>query len=137
MMARYYVDTAIWRDLHENRKDKKRNLGELAFEAFKKVRLNKGKILYSDFVVEELSHVYDKQTIEKIFNDVSELLEKVETNENHVKEAAKLAKEHKIPFGDALHGLLARDSKAVLITRDKHFKRLKDKVAIKKPEELI
>lgn len=38
MASKYYVDTAIWRDLHENRKDKSKNLGELAFESFKKIR---------------------------------------------------------------------------------------------------
>ena len=70
MAGKYYVDTAIWRDIHENRKDKNKQLGELAFESFKKIRTNKEKIIYSDFVVEELSHAYDKQTINKLFKDV-------------------------------------------------------------------
>jgi len=137
MASRYYIDTAIWRDLHEDRKDKSKNLGELAFESFKKIRINKGKIVYSDFVVEELSHAYDKQTIDKLFQGVSELLEKAEINKNQLKEAADLSKEHKIPVGDAVHGVLARDNNAIMVTRDRHFRKLKDKITIKKPEDLI
>ena len=137
MPSKYYIDTAIWRDLYENRKDKNKQLGELAFELFKKIRTNKEKILHSDFVSEELSHAYDKQTIDKIFKNVSELLEKVEMSEGQVKEAVGLSKNLKIPFGDALHGVLARDNDAVMVTRDRHFRKLKDKVNIKKPEDLI
>lgn len=137
MAGRYYIDTAIWRDLHENRKDNKKQLGELAFESFKKIRANKEKILYSDFVVEELSHAYDKQTIDNLFKNMSGILEKVEINEGQLREAADLSKELKIPIGDAVHGVLARDNKAIMVTRDRHFRKLKDKVTIKKPEDLI
>ena len=137
MASKYYIDTAIWRDLHENRKDKSKNLGELAFEAIKKIRMNKEKIIYSDFVFEELSHAYGKQTINKLFKDVSELLEKVKINEGQLKEAADLSKKLNIPFGDAVHGVLARDNNAIMVTRDRHFRKLKDKITIKKPEDLI
>jgi len=137
MASKYYVDTAIWRDLHENRKDKFKNLGEVAFESFKKIRADKEKIVYSDFVIEELSHAYDKQTINKLFKGVSELLEKVEIGENQLKEAANLSKQRNIPLGDAVHGVLARDANAIMLTRDRHFRKLKDKIIIKKPEDLI
>src|SRR3989338_4498394 len=115
MASKYYIDTAIWRDLHENRKDTSKNLGELAFELLKKIRTNKERVVYSNFVVEELSHAYDKQTIDKLFKGVSELLEKVEINEKQLKEAADLSKEHKIPFCDAVHSVLARDTKAIMV----------------------
>ena len=137
MVLKYYVDTAIWRDLHENRKDKSKNLGELAFESFKKIRANKEKIIYSDFVVEELSHAYDQQIIDNLLKNVSEILEKVEINGNQLREAADLSKELNIPLGDAVHGVLARDNEAIMITRDRHFRKLKDKITIKKPEDLI
>lgn len=42
-----------------------------------------------------------------------------------------------LAFGDTLHTILARDNKAIMVTRDKHFYKLKDVVCIKKPEELI
>lgn len=137
MTIRYYIDTAIWRDLHEDRKDKSKNLGELAFGLFVKIRSNKEKIVYSDFVVEELSHAYDEQTISKIFKSVSALLEKVEISEKQMNETAVLSKELNIPFGDALHGILARDNNAIMVTRDKHFKKFRDRILVKKPEELI
>ena len=137
MASKYYVDTAIWRDIHENRKDKSKNLGELAFESLKKIRTNKEKVIYSDFVVEELSRAYDKQTIDKLFKGVSELLEKVEINEKQLKEAADLSKKLNIPLGDAVHGILARDNNAIIVTRDRHFRKLKDKIDVKKPEDLI
>ena len=137
MASRYYIDTAIWRDLHENRKDKSKNLGELAFGLFVKIRSNKEKIIYSDFVVEELSRAYDEQTISKLFKNVSAVLERVEISEKQMKEASVLSKELNIPFGDALHGVLARDNNAIMVTRDKHFKKFKDNIVVKKPEELI
>lgn len=62
---------------------------------------------------------------------------KIETNENQAKEAFKLKIKLNIPFGDALHAILARDNKATLISRDKHFYELTKEVNIKKPEDLI
>lgn len=137
MLGRYYIDSAIWRDLHENRKDKFRPLGEWAFELFRKIRINKEKIIYSDLIIHELSIAYDKQTIEKIFSDVNEILERVEIKEKHVKEAKELSKNYNIPFGDALHAILARDNDAIIITRDHHFEVLNEVVEVKKPEDLI
>ncbi|MBI2574675.1 type II toxin-antitoxin system VapC family toxin [Candidatus Woesearchaeota archaeon] len=137
MAGRYYIDTAIWRDLHENRKDRHKHLGEFAFELFKKIRANKEKIIYSDFIVEELSHAYDRQTIDRLFRSAAEFLEKAETNEKHVKEAAALSKELNIPFGDALHGILAKNNNSIMVTRDRHFKKLSNKIVVKKPEDLL
>ncbi len=137
MVRKFYIDTAIWRDLHENRKDRHKPLGELAFELFRKIRVNKEKILYSDFVVKELSSAYDKKTINKLFKNASRLLEKAEIREKQVREAEALCKERNIPFGDALHGILARDNNAVMVTRDRHFKKLSNKIDVKKPEDLI
>ena len=37
---------------------------------------------------------------------------------------------------DILHAVLARDNKAVLVTRDFHFETLQDIVEIKAPEEI-
>ena len=89
----------------------------MAFELFKKIRANKEKIVNSDFVVEELSHAYDKQTIDKLIKGVSELLEKVEINESQLKKAVDLSKEHKIPLGDAVHGILFRDTNSIMVTK--------------------
>ena len=137
MTPKYYVDTAIWRDLHENRNDSSKNLGQLAFEFFKMVSVKKYRGIYSEFIVEELSHAYDKQTIVNLFRDLSELLEKAEINAHQIKEALSLCSHLNIPLGDALHGILARDSNAIMVTRDRHFRKLNAMVTIKKPEDLI
>jgi len=42
-----------------------------------------------------------------------------------------------VPFFDALHAVLARDNKAIMVTRDKHFDELLDITKYKKPEEII
>lgn len=94
-------------------------------------------ILYSDFVIEELKVKYDEGEINNIFQVVGESLLKVNIYESQAKEAAKLCKERKVAFGDALHTILARDNGAIMVTRDEHFFELIDIAEIKKPEDLI
>ena len=136
---KYYLDTAIWMDLHENRADKFRPLGDWAFELFRMIRKNKDTVLYSNLVIEELLNYYDKDEADKIIKMAIEerALEKVEITGNHTREASILCKTLKIPFGDCLHAILAKNSNALLVTRDKHFEQLRFLVEIKKPEELI
>jgi predicted nucleic acid-binding protein len=45
-------------------------------------------------------------------------------------DALKIARERKVPFGDALHAILAKDNGAIVLTRDKHFLRLRDISAV-------
>ena len=65
------------------------------------------------------------------------LLKKVEIKEKQIKEAVRLRNNLKIPFGDVLHAILARDNNAIMVTRDRHFEEVQNIVNIKKPEELI
>ena len=134
---KYYVDTSIWRDYYEDRKDKLKPLGEFAFEFFRKVKLNADKIFYSDLIIEELNVAYNEKEIKEIFNIIEEenLLEKVEISKNQVKEALELKRKLQIPFGDALHAILAKDNNAILVTRDEHFLKI-DFVNVKNPEDL-
>ncbi|MFH1506389.1 MAG: PIN domain-containing protein [archaeon] len=138
-MNKYYVDSCIWRDYYENRTDKYRPLGVWAFEFFKRAVENKDTILYSEFIVNELSHFFEKEIIKDIFSIVSEegILKKIEITDIHKKEAVKLHKKLKIPFGDAMHTILARDQAAILISRDHHFEEIEGIVEINKPEDLI
>ena len=53
------------------------------------------------------------------------------------KEAKELAHRRKVPWGDALHAIIARDNDAVLVTRDHHFERLSDISIPQKPEDII
>lgn len=142
MAEKYYIDAAIWRDLHENREDKFRPLGEWAFELFRLIRETKSKALYSDLVVDELSKDFNQDEIKEIFKIMSDegLLEKVEIKKEQFQEAAKLKrelKEFKIPFGDCLHAIIARDNNAIMVTRDNHFDHLQEIADVRKPEDLI
>jgi len=42
-----------------------------------------------------------------------------------------------VPAGDALHAIVARDNDLILVTRDRHFRKLEDISKHYKPEELI
>ncbi|MFH1276064.1 MAG: PIN domain-containing protein [Candidatus Woesearchaeota archaeon] len=139
MSEKYYIDACIWRDFHENREDKFRPLGEWAFEMFRMIKESKSLVLYSDLTVDELSKDFNSEQIKEIFKIISdaELLKKVELNRSQFQEAAKLKKERKLPFGDVLHAIIARDNQALMITRDAHFEEIQDIVESYKPEDLI
>jgi len=138
-MKKYYLDTSIWRDYYENRSDRFRPLGEWALKLINYIIENKDFILYSDLVVRELKVKYSEEEINKIFAVIYKrnLLLKVVISSSQVKEAAILCKKRNVAFGDALHAILARDNKAIMVTRDKHFFELVDITEIKRPEDLI
>jgi predicted nucleic acid-binding protein len=139
MPEKYYVDTLIWRDYYENRRDRFRPLGELAFQFFKKAINEESLIFCSDFIEHELLKDYDEEKIQDIFSiiDRIHILRRLEVKAEQFKEAAGLCKERKVPFGDALHAIVARDAGAIVITRDHHFEELQDIVISKKPEDLL
>ena len=127
MAKKFYLDTSIWRDYYENRSDSQKQLGKLALQFLQKVIGEENIILYSDLVVQELMIKYSKEEISSILSILFNigLLEKINTSKEQAKEASDLCKKLNIPFGDALHAILARDNKAVMITRDNHFQLLK------------
>lgn len=139
MVEKYYLDTSIWRDYYENRSDGLRPLGEWAFQFLKRVIAEGDIVLYSYAVVRELSKEYSDEIIAQIFEvlNAENLLLKVDISDVQKREAAKLCKSRDIPFGDALHAILARDNGAIMIARDRHFFELIDIVEIRKPEDLI
>jgi predicted nucleic acid-binding protein len=134
---KYYIDTSIWRDLHEDRKDRFRPLGDWAFELFRKIRENNEIVVFSDLIVDELSKDYDTGTIRNIFTIASGNLEKAKITKHQVIEAKNQRKLFSVPFGDILHSIIARDNNAIIVTRDHHFEELQHIVDVKKPEELI
>ncbi len=136
---KYYIDSAIWRDLHENRTDRFRPLGEWAFELFRQIRERKEIVLYSELVVDELSIEYSKTMILTLFSTLSEenLLQKTDITEIEIREAVKLKRKYSVPFGDALHAILAKHNGAIMVTRDHHFEQFQELVDVNKPEDLI
>ena len=139
MEKRFYLDTSIWRDYYENRSDSSKQLGRLALQFLLKIIKEDNLILYSDLVVQELMIKYSKEEIINILSIIYNLnlLVKISISKEQAKEAADLCKKRKIPFADVLHTVLARDNRAVMVTRDRHFQRLIDIADIKKPEDLL
>lgn len=138
-MQKYYVDTNIWRDYYENRKDNIKPLGEFAFKFFKKCKNKNSILLYSDLTLKELNAHYSKERVGILIQTVSSFCEikKVDIEEKQAEEARSLVTKFKIHYSDILHGILARDNNAFLVTRDKHFNQLKDFVRVVNPEEII
>jgi predicted nucleic acid-binding protein len=95
-------------------------------------------VLYSNVVEFELSCFYTKDIVKDIFSLVqSQSLKKVTIQEKRTKEAILLSKKRGIPYGDAMHAVLARDNDAILVTRDKDFTKLQDVSSHQLPEDLI
>ena len=103
------------------------------------IRLNREIVFFSDLVIDELLTSYEDDQIKNLLEifEKEGLLLKVNINHKQILEAKKLRKKFRIPHGDCLHAILARDNDAIMITRDKHFEELQNIVMVKKPEELI
>jgi predicted nucleic acid-binding protein len=113
-------------------------LGEWALRFVKKIVEEGDVILYSDIVEDELSVFYDKEIINEILSIVdAEHLKKVLAKVDQVKEGKTFGRERHVPFGDAIHAVLARDNNATLITRDKDFNELQDIAPYYHPEDLL
>ncbi len=137
MAEKYYIDSSIWVDYYEDRKDPSKDIGEFAFKLLCKLLASKSKIVVSTFLLRELETVYSLDKIKGITRPFEKLMEKVDVSDNQREEAKKIAYERGIPKGDVIHAILARDNNAILVSRDKHFQLLKDICEVVKPEEII
>ncbi len=135
-MKRFYVDTCIWIDYFENRKDKFRPLGEWAFKFFRTVNENNWTIIISDFVIKELRNRFNELLIKEIFKVVKNK-KIVSCSKQEFIEGLKLSKDKHISKYDGIHAIIARNYEAILITRDKHFIELNELIKVNKPEDLI
>jgi len=139
MAQKYFVDTLIYRDYYENRRDNLRPLGEWALDFFKSIAQQEGEILYCDLVIKEIAIQYNADVIASIFSTIAKFaaLVKIKPTFKQKSEAGKLKKERKVPFADALYAVIARDNNAIIVSRDNHFSILSDIAIARKPEELI
>ena len=117
------MDTAIWRDYFEDRKDNIRPLGEFAFQFLKKCQNREWVVLVSPEVEKELLTYYSKELVEQVFSSFKNIIVKVYYSKEQVSEAlsfwVKTRKE--FPFSDILHSVIARDNRARLVCRDRHL----------------
>ena len=59
-----------------------------------------------------------------------------EISSSQKSQAKDLSDALSIPYGDALHAILARDNEAMLITRDRHFQKI-SWLKPRAPEDII
>ena len=134
---KYYIDTNIWRDYYEDRKDPYKNVGEIAFRLLSKLLALNNTIVVSTFLLRELEVDYSIEMIRALTKPFARLFEKREVSEEQFLEAKAIARERDVPIGDAIHAILARDNGALIVTRDKDFERLRDICEYAKPEDII
>ena len=72
-----------------------------------------------------------------MFKSLRPILLFVESTEKQIGLAKDLSFKRNVPKRDALHALIARDNKAILVTFDKHFQMLLDITKPKRPQDLI
>ncbi|MFH1225236.1 MAG: type II toxin-antitoxin system VapC family toxin [Candidatus Diapherotrites archaeon] len=127
MQRKFYLDTSVWRDYFEDRKNCIRPLGDLAFQFLKMCRREKHIVLVSPIVEKELLNHYSAERVGQVFSSFIDIIVKVGYSETQLSEARsfweKTGKE--FPFSDVLHSVIARDCGAVLVCRDWHFREIK------------
>ncbi len=134
-MIVYNLDTSIWLDYYEKRGKN----GDHALSLMLKIFKENSTVIYSDLHIKELKNLgYSINEINSIFGIVKlDNLKRIHIIDFQKEEAERLAYQRKIPRGDALHAILARDNNATMVTRDKHFEKLSDIAETKKPENLL
>ncbi|MEW6408323.1 MAG: type II toxin-antitoxin system VapC family toxin [Patescibacteria group bacterium] len=138
MAEKFYFDTSIWLDFFENRDEPNLPKGRWAQELINKIIKSDGKVLYSDNNIFELNALgYSIYEIKLMFMKLKQILIFVESTEKEVGKARDLALRRNIPKRDALHALIARDNKAILVTLDQHFQKLFDIIKPNRPQDLI
>ncbi len=138
MFEIYYFDTGIWLDFFENRDEPNIPKGKWAKTLIEKIIEENGRIVLSEVIKNEMITLkYSRYEIDELFFPFSKLLVNIYSTKKQFRRAKDLSKKRKIPIFDALHALIARDNRAIMVSLDKHFDKLLDIVKYRKPYELI
>jgi predicted nucleic acid-binding protein len=113
---KFYVDTCVWIDLLDSKEKDVMKLFSLIIE-------NKHTILLSNTLRKELRKILVRKNSNLLFELFP--IEYIEETIVQLQEGKKLEKILNIPFADAVHAINARDNNSILITKDKHFQKLK------------
>jgi len=137
-MLKIYLDTCIYLDYFEDRKDNLRPLGEFAFQLLKRTFECEFEIIISDWLLAELSKWADKQTITELFQKLKMLNKdiSIETTNDDILKTKDICNEN-THFQDALHFVLAKKAGAMyIVTRNiNHFPKDKS-LAVVFPENV-
>lgn len=135
-----YLDSNIYLDYFENRRDILRPLGEFAFRLLKRTMNCEFEILVSSHIIDEVEKQGYLTDLNYLFAEL-ELLNKlyrVQVSQSDCKRVKQLASERQSHTEDILHAVLAEKGGAdFLVTRNtKDFQELQDLVDIVLPEAL-
>lgn len=135
MTKAFYFDTSIWLDFFEKRGEN----GEKALKLIIKIIEEDLIIAYSDLTIKEFKQLnYSQNQINEIFSIAKpKNIKRIHIYKEQNNEATKLSRMKNVPKRDALHAVLSRDNFLQLISRDKHFEKLKDIAITKIPEDFI
>lgn len=137
-MIKYYFDTGIWIDLFEDRNEPNFPKGTLVKQLINKIARDECKIVFSNSVTKELTDLnYFAYEVYELLESLKPILIFARTTSEQVRKSKDLSLKRDIPKMDAIHALIARDNRAILVTLDKHFEKLKDIVVSKKPRDLL
>ncbi|MBI4140248.1 PIN domain-containing protein [Candidatus Woesearchaeota archaeon] len=103
-----------------------------------KILEENGVVLFSDLHVKELKQLdFSGEEIKCIFSMVvPNNLRHVHIYREEVIEARQIASQRRIPLGDAIHAVIARDNDSILVSRDTDFEKIRSIKPSRKPEEL-
>ena len=95
-------------------------------------------MIFSDNNIYELNLLgYPLYELGRIFRPLKPILLFVESTEKQNKKARDLSSKRDVPQRDALHALIARDNRSILVTLDRHFQKLRDITPPNRPQDLI
>lgn len=138
MMQKFYLDTSIWLDFFEDRDEPNFPKSDWAHKLLNKITENNDKVIYSDNNIYELNIIgYTTYELENMLQPLKPILIFVESTEKQISKAKDLSLKRNIPKRDALHALIARDNKSILVTLDRHFQKIRDIIKPKRPQDLI
>lgn len=136
-MAKYYLDTCIWLDFFDERDEPHLAKGRLARKLIERIINNNDRITYSIIILKEMSSGgHDFYDCKRIFAPLKRILVFCQARDFQYRKAKDIANKRDVPIADAVHAIIARDNGAILVSRDRHFKKLKDIVIAKSPEEI-
>ena len=135
---RFYIDTNIWIDLWSDRMAGIQPVGYYAKAMFDKLINSKNGLVISDFIVRELEVNFPKDLVNERLKKLQELgfLEIVKITKEIFNEGKELSRKVGIPTHDGVHVIIAKKLGLTIITRDKHFEKIKDIVKVLDPGEL-
>ena len=117
-----HFDTSIWLDFFEYRDEPNLPKGMFAEKLVNKIIVEDERIVYSEAIKDELSDLgYSTNEIEELFEPLGKVLIFSEVTKKQFGKAKDLSAKRNVPLFDALHALIARDNKAIMVTRDAHF----------------